>query len=552
MLAEDNTFKSSTPALGNILKDSGTKYLPLVKGTANQALVTNSGATDVGWGTVAVGGGGTGATSLTGVVIGTGTTAMTVKANPTGAFLDDSSAQNVTGAKTFSNQALILRNPAGTFSLTFQNPAITAAYNAAFIDTFDYLVYKDGSNYLAKRHNWAVESSNSDAATVLQYAIDNSGEKGAVGIKGEKGKWYNLSTKLNLIDKNVDLVGINTKRTNASTTENGSSDLGGVVFKKNYATAEPLIDMTNTTYKQATLRNIAIVGNSISGSTGLKAHYVTERTPFLDNINITGFDVGMEASKWVYVDIRGLTVTENLTYGIKFVSTLAKSNTVKFYGGRVNSNPTDLDFGTGTAGNDVKFFGTILEGAASGHTKCVNIASGNNGIGFYGCSFEKNGETTPEIILDNANNNTYFNCRFDCDVNYTPIHIGSTAKNINILTNFFQVNTAAVVGTITIDSGAVDINLIGNTKGTQTVGTISLTDNGTRTTIFNNQSIGLTDSIPTQVKFNDFLDSKIITIPADPATGFIRTYPKAADANTDSLYMKAKLQGTVTEMNFFP
>jgi len=49
-----------------------------------------------------------------------------------------------------------------------------------------------------------------------------------------------------------------------------------------------------------------------------------------------------------------------------------------------------------------------------------------------------------------------------------------------------------------------------------------------------------------------YQDRKIITIPADPASGYMRMYPKAADANTDSLYLKAKTQGAVAEMNFFP
>jgi hypothetical protein len=43
-----------------------------------------------------VGSGGTGATTLTGVVIGTGTTAFTTKTNPSGAFVGDTDTQNLT------------------------------------------------------------------------------------------------------------------------------------------------------------------------------------------------------------------------------------------------------------------------------------------------------------------------------------------------------------------------------------------------------------------------------------------------------------------------
>lgn len=48
--AENNTFTSTTPAAGNILVDSGTKYLPITKGSIGQALKVKSDGT-VGWDT---------------------------------------------------------------------------------------------------------------------------------------------------------------------------------------------------------------------------------------------------------------------------------------------------------------------------------------------------------------------------------------------------------------------------------------------------------------------------------------------------------------------
>src|SRR6185369_11868048 len=118
----DNIIKQTTPALGSILADNGTKFVARARPAANLPLHGNSGGTDIEYSKLEVAGGGTGATSLTGVVIGTGTTAMTVKANPAGAFLGDSDTQNITGAKTFTNQTLLLRNPAGTFSMTINAP----------------------------------------------------------------------------------------------------------------------------------------------------------------------------------------------------------------------------------------------------------------------------------------------------------------------------------------------------------------------------------------------------------------------------------------------
>ncbi len=120
-----------------------------------------------------VAGGGTGAVTLSaGVVIAAGTSAFTTKSNPAGAFIDDSSAQTISGAKTYSNSALVYRNPANTFSLTQVNPAITASYNTEFQMAATYLIYIAGSN--KKRMNLstrAVEDTNTDAYTVISAAL---------------------------------------------------------------------------------------------------------------------------------------------------------------------------------------------------------------------------------------------------------------------------------------------------------------------------------------------------------------------------------------------
>src|SRR6185436_18924294 len=63
----NNTFTVSGEATGDILKSygPGVGFGRLAMGAGSKALLTNSGATDIGWGTVSVAGGGTGQTSLT-------------------------------------------------------------------------------------------------------------------------------------------------------------------------------------------------------------------------------------------------------------------------------------------------------------------------------------------------------------------------------------------------------------------------------------------------------------------------------------------------------
>lgn len=86
--------------------------------------------------------------------------------------LTGTGVQAVTGAKTFNDQKLIRRNPAGTFSLTEVHPAITANYNSEFQRWGTYLIYIAGSN--KKRMNLttrAVEDTNTDASTVINAAL---------------------------------------------------------------------------------------------------------------------------------------------------------------------------------------------------------------------------------------------------------------------------------------------------------------------------------------------------------------------------------------------
>ncbi len=171
----DNVLTSTSRATGDILVDNGTKLERFAKGAANLPLKMKSDASTLEYAKLDVAGGGTGAVTLSaGVVIAAGTSAFTTKSNPAGAFIDDTTAQNVSGAKTFSNTAFIQRNPAGTFSLTWIHPAITAAKDHRFYEPYNYLVYKEGSTiYAVNGLTGGVDSSSSTAATVIQFALDN-------------------------------------------------------------------------------------------------------------------------------------------------------------------------------------------------------------------------------------------------------------------------------------------------------------------------------------------------------------------------------------------
>jgi len=93
---------------------------------------------------------------------------MSVAAQDT---LTGAGVQTVTGAKTFNNQTLIRRNPAGTFSLTEINPVITANQDRRFYQPYNKLVKQEGSTYyVIDGITDAVDTSSSSAITALQAA----------------------------------------------------------------------------------------------------------------------------------------------------------------------------------------------------------------------------------------------------------------------------------------------------------------------------------------------------------------------------------------------
>jgi hypothetical protein len=176
----DNTITSTSPLAGDILKGDGTKYIKFSKGSANQALKVNPAASDIEYGTLPVAGGGTGqATLSTGtVLIGAGTSGITTKANPAGAFLDDSSAQNITGLKTYSTTTLGYRNPAGTKTLTQVNPVILNDLNTQFNQFVDFYIFIDidDSNKIKAKENrtGAIKYNHAtDAGNVINSVIDD-------------------------------------------------------------------------------------------------------------------------------------------------------------------------------------------------------------------------------------------------------------------------------------------------------------------------------------------------------------------------------------------
>jgi hypothetical protein len=169
-----NNLIQTTPGLGAILVDNGTKIVARARPAANLPLHGKSDGSDIEYSKLEVAGGGTGQVTLSSgaVLIGAGTSGITTKANPAGAFMGLSDVQVNTGLKTFQNSTFGVRNPLDTKTLTYIGPSITTDQDYRFNSNYAYLIFKEGTTYYAKSGKTkGIEFSNSVADIVIQSAI---------------------------------------------------------------------------------------------------------------------------------------------------------------------------------------------------------------------------------------------------------------------------------------------------------------------------------------------------------------------------------------------
>jgi len=114
------------------------------------------------------------------------------------------------------------------------------------------------------------------------------------------------------------------------------------------------------------------------------------------------------------------------------------------------------------------------------------------------------------------------------------------AADINKITRYLNggtdVATVVIDSSTTIQNGKLHVATITNT-GTITLPTATTTLTGRNTT----------DTL-TNKTFDDHVDSKVISIPSDPSSGYVRVYAKAIDSNNDGLFIKVKRAGAIVEV----
>lgn len=369
-----------------------------------------------------------------------------------------------------------------------------------------YTIFKDGSTYYC-RNNWtgAIDSSNSDATVVLQYAIDNAGGHFILVKAGT----YPLSQQLVFADKSFVMVGEGGKCSGMVPTN------GDTVLQANYTDSVGyLIDCHNTGYVRQQVFDLVIDCNNTVAN-GVDAFDIRERFPFFARVAIIrGTGEGLLLNKAVYTSMYDVTIMDFDTYGLHIpeASGTFSINTTYFYGGKIINNGTNVYI---EDGKDWGFYSTVLE---NGVINCVKHESGVKQGRYRDCSFEWHPTTTTNIAVDEGGTNIiYDGCRFDSNnTTYYPITIRSTARHIKLDRSMFQANNSSTTANITIESGAQNISLVENMQDTNTPLTVTVTDNA------NSLFLG-----------NSFVQDKV---PSGLQMGTNKLWLKEVDANTLGLY----------------
>ena len=694
MSATDNTITDASTAAGDILKSNGTKFVRLARGSANQPLKVNSGGTDLDFGTLPVAGGGTGAATLTGIVKASGTSAFTAVTAPSGALLGDSDTQNISGAKTFFHQALKLRNPANTATLTVQNPTITTDQNFEFPYNASYIIYQTGTTIKAKNGVTGAVDYSGDASTdcipTIQSAIDNVKfvgsdsdiETGAV-IQFLRGT-YKCITSLELNASRTNARrGVQLRGEGSGTLFNfvpGSTLSYGILIRSDYVSLRDFrikgnsntnnlvkaISSTSHFSDRVNIFNCQFQGTNawaslapISGQNGIWRDASTAGSIKLYWWKIIGCsfdsldkgivgtgganDTSMQIEACDFYDcttgielyanehvINNVYFQGDLDYGVTGVHVLGTSNeniitniVHELHKTATNCEGVKLDSGASrnkisnvysgyndnnlvvsvrdNSGNGTNVIAPYIYQGAAAVTKPTAATVLTNSlwfetdtrlwysfdgsawnlvkaalVGSSGLDFNefvakniteiKASDTSGLLVKGNtdvtsatARNIVFQTLNTSTDTFASPLTINATGPVVSLATTL-DINNQPMNNVVTVkgtDTSGIAIR--GNTAASAATerSVILQALNASTDTFIDAFSIvpnGASPVVKSLVAsdLESYADIKVITIPSDPSSGYVRVYPKATDANTDSLYMKAKLQGAVTEFNFFP
>lgn len=396
---------------------------------------------------------------------------------------------------------------------TLLNKTINVVSNPILhIGQYKYEIFKDGSTWYCRNNaTGAIDSSNTDPTTPLQYAINNAG---GYGIK-VKADTLQTTAVINCVDKYFTLEG------EGYGTSGASPVAGATVIQANFtgATGNAVFNCVNTGYTKQHFKNLVIDANN-NVDYGINAFGVRECEEWTKNLSIIRYKKsGMKMEACWMSSIQNTNIISGTSpvtgsIGIEMVrGTSPACNTIRVSKGRIALNDINISM-DGTNGNMIE--GTALESAGVSAIKTFN---GSNANTFRDCSFEYNLLSSIVVVDEAGNANVYENCRFDAfHTAYNIITVRAGARNLVFAKNMIQANAAGTTATIIIETGAQNIDFIGNKQLTNTPLTVTVTDNQASET----QYIG-----------NSFIQDKLRL---GIQFGSNKLWLKELDANTLNLY----------------
>jgi len=211
-----------------------------------------------------------------------------------GAALDAmtlSTAQVVTGAKTYQDQKLLLRNPASTFTTTITNPVVTANTSVEFPlkHPYKYFIYLDAADSKFKARNGLTgvtdytSAGSTDAAVVIQNAINASSN--AAGI---------IQLAANTTFPLVSTTGggpATLLRLRTGTYLKGGGQGSTILLLNNTYANNPYLGIYGFNVNNVTLEDFTVNGQNFDGDTGSSG--------VGGNITFTNTDPAFNQNIWV-------------------------------------------------------------------------------------------------------------------------------------------------------------------------------------------------------------------------------------------------------------
>lgn len=141
LVLASNTITDTSATTGDIMRHNGTRFVRLARGSANQVLTTNAGATDIAWATPSSGAASVGSSGQVNVSDGAGAWSAATAVLAGASFISIGATPSTTGALRLPNNVAISARDIGN----------TGDISLLFLDTSNYVTLGTSTVYIANQ-----------------------------------------------------------------------------------------------------------------------------------------------------------------------------------------------------------------------------------------------------------------------------------------------------------------------------------------------------------------------------------------------------------------